>query len=236
MWTISTSRRASPSSSSGRVQPDDLELALDRRVVEPEVEAAALQRLGQLARVVRGEDDDRPGRASITPSSGIEIWKSESTSSSIASNSWSVLSISSISRTTGSSALIASSSGRVKQEVLAEDVAARRSHAFAASLARGLGLDPQQLLAVVPLVQRLRLVEALVALQPHQLGGRSSARAPWRARSCRPPPGPRPGPACRAAGRGRRPARRPRRPGSRPGRDRRGPRRPTGARSPASGG
>ena len=32
----------------------------------------------------------------------------------------------------------------------------------------GLGLDPQQLLAVVPLVERLRLVEALVALQAHQ--------------------------------------------------------------------
>ena len=44
------------------VQADDLHLALDRRVVEPEVEAAALQRLGQLARVVRGEDDDRQGR------------------------------------------------------------------------------------------------------------------------------------------------------------------------------
>ena len=73
--------------------------------------------------------------ASITPSSGIEIWKSERTSSSIASNSWSVLSISSISSTTGSSALIASSSGRVKQKLLAEDVAAgslpRRSAASA---------------------------------------------------------------------------------------------------------
>ena len=49
----------------------------------------------------------------IGPISGIVIWKSERTSSSIASNSWSVLSISSISRTTGTSELIASSSGRV---------------------------------------------------------------------------------------------------------------------------
>ena len=31
-----------------------------------------------------------------------------------------------------------------------------------------LGLDPQQLLAVVPLVERLGLVQALVALQPHE--------------------------------------------------------------------
>ncbi len=33
-----------------------------------------------------------------------------------------------------------------------------------------LGLDPQQLLLVVPLVQRLGLVEALVALQPDEAG------------------------------------------------------------------
>ena len=32
------------------------------------------------------------------------------------------------------------------------------------------GLDPQQLLAVVPLIKGTRLVQALVALQPDQLG------------------------------------------------------------------
>src|SRR3954453_22312645 len=36
-----------------RVQPHDLELVLELGVVEPQVEAAALERLGQLARVVR---------------------------------------------------------------------------------------------------------------------------------------------------------------------------------------
>ena len=50
--------------------------------------------------------------AAICPSSGIVIWKSESSSSSIASNSWSVLSISSISSTTGSGLAIACISGR----------------------------------------------------------------------------------------------------------------------------
>ena len=54
-------------------------------------------------------------RASIRPSSGIEIWKSESSSSSIASNSWSVLSISSISSTTGSGEAIAVISGRASR-------------------------------------------------------------------------------------------------------------------------
>jgi hypothetical protein len=53
----------------------------------------------------------------------------------------------------------------LEQELLAEDVVldllpARRVR---------LGLDAQQLLAVVPLVQRLGLVEALVALQAHEL-------------------------------------------------------------------
>ena len=51
-------------------------------------------------------------RARIVPSSGIVIWKSESTSSRNASNSSSARSISSMSRTTGSSESIASSSGR----------------------------------------------------------------------------------------------------------------------------
>ena len=54
-------------------------------------------------------------RASIRPSSGIVIWKSLSSSSSIASNSWSVLSISSISSTTGSSEAIACISGRASR-------------------------------------------------------------------------------------------------------------------------
>src|SRR3954454_12032327 len=40
----------------GGVQPHDLELTLDVGVVEPQVEAAPLERLGQLAHVVRRED------------------------------------------------------------------------------------------------------------------------------------------------------------------------------------
>ena len=98
------------------------------------------------------------------PSSGIEIWKSESSSSSIASNSWSVLSISSISRTTGSSRGDRVHQRAGEQELLAEDVVLDLVPAGAV----GLGLDAQQLLAVVPLVERLGLVEALVALQAHE--------------------------------------------------------------------
>ena len=50
----------------GRMQADDLELVLGARVVEPQVQAAALERLGQLARVVGGEQHDRV-RAGLDP-------------------------------------------------------------------------------------------------------------------------------------------------------------------------
>ena len=44
----------------GGVQADDLQLVLEVGVVEPQVQAAALQRLGELAGVVGGQQDDRP--------------------------------------------------------------------------------------------------------------------------------------------------------------------------------
>ena len=99
------------------------------------------------------------------PSSGMEIWKSESTSRSIASNSWSVLSISSMSSTTGCSEAMADIKRSREQELLAEDVLLDGLPTGA----RGLGLDAQELLAVVPLIQRLGLIQALVALQANQL-------------------------------------------------------------------
>ena len=43
----------------GHAGEDDLELLLGRRVVDPVVEAAALQRVVDLARPVRGEDHPR---------------------------------------------------------------------------------------------------------------------------------------------------------------------------------
>src|SRR6185437_2628292 len=42
-----------------RLYPQDLELALGGGVVDPEIEAAALQRVMDLARAVGGDDDDR---------------------------------------------------------------------------------------------------------------------------------------------------------------------------------
>ena len=54
--------------------------------------------------------------------------------------------------------------GPRQQELLAEDVLL---HVLPAGRGR-LGLDPEKLLAVVPLVQGLGLVEALVALEPYE--------------------------------------------------------------------
>src|SRR3954449_7252858 len=53
-----------------------------------------------------------------------------------------------------------------EQELLAEDVVV----GLFPLLAVTGGLDPQQLLAVVPLIKGTRLVETLVALQPDKLG------------------------------------------------------------------
>ena len=111
--TNAAASAASRSEHAGHAQAHDLDLALERRVGDPVEQAAALERVVQLARAVGGEDDRRAaGAASMVPISGIVIWKSESTSSRKASNSSSARSISSISRTTGSSEAIASSSGR----------------------------------------------------------------------------------------------------------------------------
>ncbi len=196
----------------GRVQADDLELVLELR----DSRATGTGSGASAPRSARGvllEVSSTTGcvLASIRPSSGIVIWKSESSSSSIASNSWSVLSISSISSTTGSGDAIAVISGRASRNSSPK----MSSWTVVPAGVAGLGLDPQQLLAVVPLVQRLGLVEALVALQPHERRGPGSARAPSRARSCRRRPGPRPAPACRAWWPGTRPAPSIRRAGSR---------------------
>ena len=146
------------------MQADDFHLPLELGVVEPEVEAAALQRLGQLARVVRGEDDDRHRRRRDLPQLGdrdLEVGEQ--------------LEQHRLELLVGLVDLVDQQDHRLgagdrlhqrplEQELGAEDVVLDVVPARLAA-----GLDPQQLLAVVPLVHRLGLVEALVALQPHQL-------------------------------------------------------------------
>ena len=102
--------------------------------------------------------------AVMVPSSGMETCQSDSTSSNNASVSTSMRSISSMSSTTGSAARMADSKRPREQELLGEDVLLDGVPVDGPSV----GLDAQQLFFVVPLVQRLALVKALVALQADQ--------------------------------------------------------------------
>ena len=98
-WTKPTIWPARRSGASGTRVEHDLELPLERRVVDPVVQAAPLEGVVDLARPVRGQDHPRVSSARTVPISGTVIWKSDRISSRYASNSSSARSISSISRT-----------------------------------------------------------------------------------------------------------------------------------------
>src|SRR6478735_8125460 len=147
----------------GRVQLHDRELVLELGVVEPQVQAAALEGLGQLARVVGGEQHERLRvglDATELRDRYLEVRQD------FEQHRLELL--------VGLVDLVDQQDDRLRrrdrchqraleQELGPEDVALRRVPV--ALLGR---LDREQLLAVVPLVQRLGLVEALVALQPDQ--------------------------------------------------------------------
>src|SRR3954452_16366550 len=148
----------------GRVELDDLKLVLELRVVEPQVQAAALQRLGELARVVRGQQHDRPRPRLEHAELG---YRDLEVGQELEQHRLDLL--------VGLVDLVDEEHDRLlrgdrphqrtlEQELLAEDVVL---HLLPAG-ALGPGLDAQQLLAVVPLVERLGLVEPLVALEAHE--------------------------------------------------------------------
>ena len=101
----------------------------------------------------------------IVPISGMLIWKSDSTSSRNASNSSSARSTSSISSTAWSPARTASSSGRSSRNFGPNSLS---TASLVGDLALGQRPDLQHLPRVVPLVERLVGVDALVALQPDE--------------------------------------------------------------------
>src|SRR3954447_6138074 len=153
----------------GRVQAHDLELALHVRVVEPEIETAALQRLRELTRVVRGQEHEWMGPRLHHAQLG---YRDLEVRQDLEQHRLELL--------VGLVDLVDQQHHRViggyggeeragEEELLAEDVLL---DLLPTGVGR-LGLDPQQLLAVVPLVEGLGLVETLVALEADQapLGG-----------------------------------------------------------------
>ena len=111
--------------------------------------------------------------AVMVPSSGIDTWYSDRISSSSASVSTSTRSTSSISSTTGSSARDRLEQRAGEQELVGEDVVVD----LAPRVAVAVGLDAQQLLLVVPLVERLATRRA-----PRSTAGGSAAHRSSRRR------------------------------------------------------
>ncbi len=140
------------------------QLVVEVGVVEPQVQAAALEGLGELARVVGGEQDDGLGLGFDAAELGdrdLEIGED------LEEHGLELL-VGLVDLVDEQDDGVGAGDGRhqrpLQEEVLAEDVALDVLPAGVV----GLGLDTQQLLAVVPLVERLGLVESLVALQAHE--------------------------------------------------------------------
>ena len=156
----------------GDLGEHDLALALLVRVVEVQVEAAPLERLGQLTGGVGGEHDERPahgGQRAELGDGDLEVGEH--------------LEQQPLDLDVGLVDLVDEQHRRLlapdrgeqrpgQQELVGEDVVVGLRPAVVTLPVGtgGGGLDAQQLLLVVPLVERARLVQPLVALQPDQLG------------------------------------------------------------------
>ena len=145
---------------------DDELLALEVGVVDVEVEAATLQRLGQLAGVVRGEEHERD----LLGRDGAELGNRHLVLGQDLEQQGFGLDLDAVDfvdqqhhRFVGGDGL---QQRTREQELVGEDVVVD----IAPRVAVLVGLDAEQLLLVVPLVQGLRLIEALVALQADESG------------------------------------------------------------------
>ena len=145
----------------GHAKHHDLDLALDRRVPDPVEERAALQRVVQLARAVRGEDDRRPPACADRPELGnrdLEVREH--------------LEQEGLELLVGAVDLVDEEHDRPvgvdRLEQRAADEELRPEELLLGDGALLRGADVQELARVVPLVDGVRDVEALVALQPDQ--------------------------------------------------------------------
>ena len=166
----------------GHLGEHDLLLPLEVGIVDVQVQAAALQRLRQLTGVVRREEDERDlgGRHRSQLGNGHLVVGEDLQQQGLGLDFHAVdLVDEEHDRLLGPDGLEQRAS---EEELLAEDVVvdvdpSRRRLAT-------VGLDAQELLLVVPLVERLGLVEALVALQADEASVAHLGHATWPAASC----------------------------------------------------
>jgi hypothetical protein len=150
----------------GDLGEDDLLLALHRRVVDVEVEAAPLERLGELTGVVRREEHERDllgldraelGDRDLVVGEDLEQQR-------LGLDLDAVDLVDQQHHGVGGGDRLEQRAG--EQELVGEDVVVD----LAPRVAVAIGLDAQELLLVVPLVEGFALVEALVALEADQAG------------------------------------------------------------------
>ena len=184
----------------GHAQPHDLDLALDRRMPDPVEERAPLERVVQLARAVRGEDHGRlPPRAD-----GAELGDRDLEVREHLEQERLELLVRAV------DLVDEEHDGLVRVDRLEERSADEElgpEELLLGHRALLRGADVEELTRVVPLVDGVRDVEALVALEADQPGCRAPSRAPSPPRSSPRPPRLRAARASRARARGRAPSR-----------------------------
>ena len=153
--------RREPCRHARHLQPDDLHLALERGMVDPVVERPALERVVQLARAVRRQHDHRPALAANRAdlrNGDLEVRQH--------------LEQERLELVVGAVDLVDQQHDRLgaldRLEQRAADQELRPEQLLLGYGALLCGTDVQQLARVVPLVDGVRDVEALVALQADQ--------------------------------------------------------------------
>ena len=151
----------------GRPQPDDLHLAVALGVVDPVVEAAALERVMKLARAVGRQDDDRRRLGGH----GADLGDRDGAVGEHLQQEGLELLVGPVELVHEQHRTRARAHGR-QQRPLDEELGPVQLGRLAVGVERALLQRPgvEQLARVVPLVERLAGVDALVALQADQPG------------------------------------------------------------------
>ena len=176
-----------------RAHPHDLDLALQVRVIDPVVQAPALQRVVQFARPVRRDDDRRGRLGRDTPDLGDRHGELrehlQQERFELVVRAVELVHQEHRARARADRCEQRTLHQEVRPEQILRRVSRRPRRPWPARRSAG---------AIVPFVERLRGVDPLVALEPDQPAPQEGTRAPWLPPSCRRPPRPPAGAACRA--------------------------------------